>query len=412
MMRIKTSGLALLLGAVAFGGCDAGSMTASELAESGQEPLATASQGLTADYGGHTYFLSATARTWGDAAKDCADRRMGLVTINDAAEDQWIRAQMMPIAGEWWLGLNDREKEGTWTWLDGESSYANWNPGEPNAATSAEDCAVTTHGTGWNDIPCTLTKTYACESVPPKEASREGHGYLFYSTRLPWTEARKVCLAQGFDLVTVDDALEDTWLKQQVPTGRTAWIGFNDRAKEGTWSWSDGSQVGYQNWRRYEPNNSGGNEHCAVNNAPATSSATGGGWNDIPCTEYVSYVCERAPLPADYKAVVYSAVETASATVNTKDVEVWLDAGQTLRLGTCGMPGATAVEDTLLRLLGPDGLEVATNDDDCKGSGSRLQYRVPACGAGIYVIRAGCYEATSCAGQVSFTVIPAPQPQP
>lgn len=412
MMRIKMSALALLLSAATLGGCDTGSMNAAELEASGQEPLATASQGLTASYGGHTYFLSPTARTWGEAAKDCADRRMGMVTINDAAEDQWIRAQMQPIASEWWLGLNDRVSEGTWTWYDGQSSYTNWNPGEPNAATSAEDCAVTTNAAGWNDISCTLVKTYACESVPPREASLDGHEYLFYPTRLPWAEARNVCLGQGFDLVTINDAAEDTWLKTQVSAGLPSYIGFNDRAKEGTWVWADGSQVSYTHWRRYEPNNTSGAEHCAVNNAPATSSATGGGWNDIPCTEYSAYICERAPLPPGYQRFVYSGVETASATQATTDTEVWLEAGQTLELGTCGMPTATSQGDTFLRLLGPDGLDVSVNDDGCKGSGSYLQYRVPACGAGRYVIRAGCFGATACTGQLVFTVIPAPQAQP
>ncbi|CAH2330250.1 Hypothetical predicted protein, partial [Pelobates cultripes] len=66
-----------------------------------------------------------------------------------------------------WIGLNDIEDEGTWTWIDGANYSASvqfWKKGEPNDYGKNEDCALL-HTTGeWNDMPCTFTDSYAiCE---------------------------------------------------------------------------------------------------------------------------------------------------------------------------------------------------------------------------------------------------------
>ncbi|MFP2908754.1 lectin-like protein [Pyxidicoccus sp. 3LFB2] len=409
--RLK-SGVALLFGMAALSGCGTEAFSADGPLTSGPEVSGTARQGLSY-YGGHTYFISTTTTTWADAQKTCADLGYGMVTLNDAAEEQWLKAQLPTPTTEWWLGINDRGTEGVWEWSDDVSTYLHWNPGEPNNSQGAEDCGLFLNALGgWHDAPCSLSRTFVCESVPRTVAQFNGHDYVFFGVRKPWAQAREACTSQGFDLVTIDDSAEDTWLKQQVPAGRASFIGYNDLAQEGTWAWASGTPSGYVNWRHYEPNNSQGSEHCAVNNAPPVGSIPAGGWNDIPCDVYFPYVCERPSLPANYKYVVYTATGTYSATQGTKDTAIYLQAGQILEMGTCGLPTAVATNDTYLRLLGPDWQEVAANDDDCKGLGSKLRYRVPACGTGNYVMRAGCSENTSCGGQMVFTVIPAPAPQP
>ena len=68
------------------------------------------------------------------------------------------------------------------------------------------------------------------------------------------------------------------------------WIGFTDAAVEGTWVWVDGTPTSYTAWETVEatePNNGGGNEHCATINRFADS-----GWNDEVCVDLKNYVCE------------------------------------------------------------------------------------------------------------------------
>jgi hypothetical protein len=400
------SGVALLLGTAMAYGCGSESLT-----PAGQrEALGTTEQGLLS-YGSHTYVISSVARTWADASRACAELDMGLVTLDDSAEEAWLLGQMPSTAGEWWLGYNDVGIEGFWTWVGGPSSYTRWNPGEPNGAYSTEDCATASRNAGWNDAQCSQTRVYACESIPVRVSYRDTHEYTFFTQMKPWAQARAVCQGLGADLVTIDDAGEDQWLKTQVPAGLASFIGFTDQAQEGNWTWADGTPAGYTNWRRLEPNNTSGLEHCAVNNAPVSGSNPGGGWNDIPCTSMSSFICERALSLEGYDSFAYQAAATANATLGTRNHDLWLQAGQTLEVGTCGMPLASATGDTFLRLEGPGGVEVAANDDDCKGSGSRIRFRVPDCGTGTYVVRAGCYDNSACQGRVSVRIIPAPAPQ-
>lgn len=393
------SGITCLLGVSFTVGCGEAPLHVEELNAAADGQVATSAQRL--EYGGHTYFFSSVTRTWADAQRSCAELGMGLMTINDSVEDQWLRAQQP--SGSWWLGYNDRAVEGTWVWSDGASTYSNWLPGEPNNVNN-EDCA-TTHASqfGWNDVPCTAGYRFVCESFDaPQVKHYEGHEYIFFASPRNWADAQKSCEQVGYSLVTVNDSAEEAWLKQQMPW-RSVWLGYSDSSVEGRWVWEDGAPT-YTNWRPGEPNNSLGNEDCAVNNSIATSTGPAGLWNDIPCTDLAAYVCEsRDPGTVTYHYLSFTASNTLSATQSTTDVSVFLEPGQVLSVGTCGVPGAFATDDTFLRLVGPDGEEIFFNDDACKGSGSHIRYKVPECGGGTYVIKAGCYESGSCGGRLGYT---------
>ena len=66
------------------------------------------------------------------------------------------------------------------------------------------------------------------------------------------------------------------------------WLGFSDVQREGYMvAISDRSRPLYSNWIKGQPDNSGGNEHCAVYWTARTA------WNDIPCSGKVHFVCTR-----------------------------------------------------------------------------------------------------------------------
>ncbi|HZI04021.1 MAG TPA: serine protease, partial [Archangium sp.] len=92
------------------------------------------------------------------------------------------------------------------------------------------------------------------------------------------------------------------------------------------------------------------------------------------------------PITASF---TYAASSTQNATRNTINRNVTVAAGQTLKLGTCTLVGASGSGDTYLRLYTATGTLVGSNDNAC-GSLSYLSYTVPAGAGGTYQLRAGC----------------------
>jgi hypothetical protein len=97
---------------------------------------------------GHQYYLL-NSSSW-TAAEDEAVTQLGghLATINDAAENEWVYNTFIPHTGTvtpefrpaLWIGLSDKDVEGTFVWANGEPvTYTNWAGGEPNDSLGRED---------------------------------------------------------------------------------------------------------------------------------------------------------------------------------------------------------------------------------------------------------------------------------
>ena len=61
-----------------------------------------------------------------------------------------------------------------------------------------------------------------------------------------------------------------------------SFIGASDLAKDGEWTWSDGSAWDYTNWARGEPNGQR-RENCGRLEIPNGGHNYNGAWNDKPC---------------------------------------------------------------------------------------------------------------------------------
>ena len=96
--------------------------------------------------------------------------------------------------------------------------------------------------------------------------------YLFYSANYKvgryrytyhwntdWNNARQICLNEGGDLVSFENDVE----LRVVEAGEFGfkyhqyWIGLTDREVEGTWKWTDNSDMKWRNWANGEPKNEG-----------------------------------------------------------------------------------------------------------------------------------------------------------
>ena len=105
----------------------------------------------TFNYNGKSYLLS-SAGTWTQAQAQAVSLGGNLVTVNDAAENQFL----VNTFGTAWIGFTDQVVEGQFKWANGEAvTYTNWFPGEPNGG-GGENYAQLIGGTFggiWNDLP-------------------------------------------------------------------------------------------------------------------------------------------------------------------------------------------------------------------------------------------------------------------
>lgn len=105
---------------------------------------------------GHTYIAYA-ATGWNNAEAIAQTLGTHLVSIDSAAENEWIRQNFGTLLGvdrRIWIGFNDATNEGDWVWADGSPVvFTNWNGGEPNNSGGVEDWAEFLGSNGlWNDI--------------------------------------------------------------------------------------------------------------------------------------------------------------------------------------------------------------------------------------------------------------------
>jgi glucose/arabinose dehydrogenase len=246
--------------------------------------------GTLAIYNGNEYVLTSGSLTWEQAQAEA--RRLGgnLVTINDAAEETWLKQTFGSTQG-YWIGLTDRRIEGQYEWVSGESSaYRNWAPGEPNNFRGNEDFIQMNFGSTsrWNDESATRRFRGVVEI---KSVSYNGKLYRLTDANLTWEQAQTQAQQFGGNLVTVNDAAEESWIKQTFGT-HPYWIGLTDRRVEGQYEWASGEFSTYRNWAPGEPNNAGGNEDFISMNFGST-----GRWNDYGATTRLRGLVEIDPAP-------------------------------------------------------------------------------------------------------------------
>ncbi|UXE63290.1 MAG: hypothetical protein KA717_11965 [Woronichinia naegeliana WA131] len=94
----------------------------------------------TFNYNGKSYLLS-SAGTWKQAQAQAVSFGGNLVTVNDAAENQFL-VNSFGGTEQLWIGLTDEVVEGQFKWVNGEAvTYTNWSPGQPDDGFGAQDYA-------------------------------------------------------------------------------------------------------------------------------------------------------------------------------------------------------------------------------------------------------------------------------
>ncbi|XP_058240761.1 C-type lectin domain family 4 member E-like isoform X1 [Hemibagrus wyckioides] len=112
--------------------------------------------------------ISNESMTWTESRQDCRGRGADLVIINNKEEQEFI-SKLLGIRKAW-IGLNDRDKEEEWKWVDDTRlSTGYWGRGEPNSKAGDEDCVLTGDRSdpvwNWADYPCDDKFIWICEKT-------------------------------------------------------------------------------------------------------------------------------------------------------------------------------------------------------------------------------------------------------
>jgi hypothetical protein len=269
-------------------------ITATDLVlEAGSASVGTSANTITIDLADKIYYnngklyLLSNSATWENAQTYAQSLGGNLVTLNDATEEAWLKTTF-GTAENFWIGLTDKVTEGTFAWANGETStYRNWAAGEPSNSGGNEDYVVMNWNGNhqWNDESSTATRRGIIEL---NVQEYNGHFYLLNPTAT-WETAQTAAQTLGGNLVTINDASEEQWLRNTFSTTESLWTGLTDKVTEGSFTWASGETLSYTNWAPGEPNNFGGNEDYIAMNY-------NGKWNDDSSTATKRGVVEISSL--------------------------------------------------------------------------------------------------------------------
>ncbi|XP_062502762.1 macrophage mannose receptor 1-like [Corticium candelabrum] len=112
------------------------------------------------------YLLVTMPKTWDAAEEDCNNKGGHLASITFAKENCLVlslRGISRLVSNDAWIGLNDKDVENTFVWINGEqSTFTNWDNSvnEPNGN---GDCIRMVYDGTWRDIACTRQFPYICK---------------------------------------------------------------------------------------------------------------------------------------------------------------------------------------------------------------------------------------------------------
>uniref|UniRef100_A0A671Z3T3 C-type lectin domain family 4 member E-like n=1 Tax=Sparus aurata TaxID=8175 RepID=A0A671Z3T3_SPAAU len=119
--------------------------------------------------------------------------------------------------------------------------------------------------------------------------------YLFSTKTDSWENGRKDCRDRGAELVIIDTVEKQELISKTIK--EDTWISLNDRDKEGTWKWIDGTPPTVVYWLQSQPDNGGGNpkwgEEDCVHLVFGVNAKKN--WNDLRCNKSLKWICAKMP---------------------------------------------------------------------------------------------------------------------
>ncbi|XP_056290315.1 macrophage mannose receptor 1-like [Pseudoliparis swirei] len=254
-----------------------------------------------------------------ESARAVCKKNFGdLVVITGESERKFLWKQIAKESGhEYYIGMTaDLDK--SFSWVDGTPvSYTSWARNEPSFNNRNENCVTIYRGMGeWNDINCGtelpsickrtksfINTTMAPTTIPtggcaPEWLTFQGKCYKIFvgDDNKNWQDARKYCIKEGGDLVSITKEREQAFLTMQMLNyNEDFWIGMNDVNWEMHFVWADGKAISYTNWAKGHPDGRFTfNDQlfdCVI--MVGSNSNISGVWKEVDCHLKQSFICKR-----------------------------------------------------------------------------------------------------------------------
>ncbi|XP_039397305.1 C-type lectin domain family 4 member F-like isoform X2 [Mauremys reevesii] len=125
-------------------------------------------------YSGNLYYFSQEGKSWDEAEQFCVSQDSHLTSVSSQAEQEFLSKETRGEAH--WIGLTDRETEGSWRWVDGteyraDASRGFWAENQPDnwdqGIGGREDCVHINpiNRNLWNDVSCTEPFRWICKQA-------------------------------------------------------------------------------------------------------------------------------------------------------------------------------------------------------------------------------------------------------
>ncbi|CAH3162089.1 unnamed protein product, partial [Pocillopora meandrina] len=115
----------------------------------------------------------------------------------------------------------------------------------------------------------------------------DGFCYFTSDTCADWTAAVKKCRQENSVLIDVNNNEENVYI-QHRHNGEKSWLGFNDRSREGDFTWVDRGHGNFTVWATNQPNNFK-EEDCVH----ALGVKYNYEWNDVQCSDCHQFTCKK-----------------------------------------------------------------------------------------------------------------------
>ena len=116
-------------------------------------------------------------KSFEEAQSSCASNGGKLFEPRNLQQNKEVADAVFEINGYdgyefWWIGVDDKEKEGSFQWSTSKQStnFSNWSSGQPNNFYGNQDCVnmLTSYSANsdihgkWYDTPCTELRPFIC----------------------------------------------------------------------------------------------------------------------------------------------------------------------------------------------------------------------------------------------------------